>query len=309
MDTLLGLLLLFFVAWLIIVIGGTLGLVWSLRHPTRRTFAVALGRGLATQPEELGLSGEEVNFSFADGSGTSGWILEGGKRDGPTVVVVHGYGDSKYGAMNGVGKVICDAKVAWKVVVFDLRGQGESEAKTCGLGMLEPADVKCVVEQLAEEDVKRGVVLFGYSMGAGNVIRAPEMCDDEDPCIIGVIAEGPYRFWDEPVRNVMRLKKYPTWPLVSLAGPILNRKLPGLLEMDREEDARKLTCPLLVLHGTQDVVCGMDTAESIAKAAEQGEFVAIDGAGHTRLAEHDPARYGVVLKKFFEALDQDGAAH
>ena len=248
------------------------------------------------EPADLEMRGEEVVFNFEDGVQSDGWILDGGKEDGPTVVIVHGYGDSRYGSLSWAKRVE-EQKVARKIVVFDQRGQGESTGRLCDLGVREPGDVKKVVDQMA---IEGKVVLFGCSMGAGTAIAAGGMMGER---VVGVIADGPYVGWREPVGNVMRMKKYPTWPCLGLAGLILNVKLGGkLFKLDRTADAAKLSCPLLVFHGKEDRVCDYDSGEKIAGAAKCGKLVSFEGAGHLELAEVDPVRYGEELRRFFRSL-------
>ncbi|WP_200761518.1 alpha/beta hydrolase [Poriferisphaera corsica] len=289
--------------WLLVVLIVTGGFVWRLRHPKRKTYAVALGRGDAVEPGDLGLVGEMVRFDLGDAGMTDGWVIEGGKSDGDTVVMVHGYGDSKYGLL-GWAKVVCDLKVARRVVVYDQRGQGESEGRRCDLGVREPGDVRRVIEQLAGWQEGEGVVLYGCSMGGGTALEAGRvMCEAGEKRLKGVIVDGPYRLWDEPVRNVMKLKKYPTWPIVTLGGYLLNWQLGGgLYRIDRVADAAGLGVPLLVLHGTADRVCRFESGEAVAAAAKDGEIVGFEGTGHLELLEVDTERYRGAVKGFFEKL-------
>ncbi|QQE10661.1 alpha/beta fold hydrolase [Planctomycetota bacterium] len=299
-----GFLLLMFIGWLIVVSLATIGFVWSLRRPRRKTYAVALGRGDAVDPGDLGLAGEAVRFDLGDGGMTDGWVLEGDGEDdgkgGLTVVMVHGYGDSKYGLL-GWAKKVCELKVAKRVVVYDQRGQGESEGKTCDLGVNEPGDVLKVVNQLGVEECG-DVLLYGCSMGGGTAIKAGVLMSESEEAarLVGVIVDGPYRLWDEPVRNVMKLKKYPRWPMVEVGGWLLNMQLKGgLFEIDRVTEAKRLKCPLLVLHGTGDRVCSFESGKQIAEAAVDGELIKFEGVGHLELAEADPERYAQGLKQFF----------
>ena len=301
-----GLLILFLVAAGLIVLLGTVAMLRGLTRPRRKTYGRALARGVPVEPGDVGLHGREVTFSLADGSSSPGWILEGGDPTGPTVLVLHGHGDSRYGALTWTPLL---APLASRLVLFDARGHGEAQATTSTLSEREPDDVLAVIEQI--EPPPESLVLFGYSMGAGIALataarpprnpRTPPN-DRATPPIVGVIADGPYRFWHEPVHGVFREHRWPRWPFTNLVGLVLrmqHRRLPG---MDRAADAAALPCPLLVLHGERDPVCPIDSARAIAQAAPRGELVEFEQGGHLDLASRDETPYRAALQIFFARL-------
>lgn len=282
-----GLILLILLAIVLLWLLGAAGLVYSLTHPKRKTFAVALGRGEPTDPADLGLEAEEVMFTLSDKTRSPGWVIGGQKASGPTVVIVHGFGDSRYGSLRRVPMVLAHAR---KVVVFDLPGQGDSEARHGYGGLREPEDLLVVLGQLEREDAQQ-VVLLGASMGGGVAIAAAAKAEGEvRENLVGVIAEGPYRHWDEPLHNMFRHKKYPRWPIIPLAGLWLSLTSKGFKDFDRAGYAAKMACPLLVMHGTEDTLCPITAARQIAEAAPVGEFIEIEGGGHNDLlCEHEQA--------------------
>ena len=290
-----GLLILFGIAAGLIFVVGTTALLYGLTHPRRKTYAVALAAGHPTDPAELEMTAEEATFSLSDGAATSGWLIRGGREVGPTVVIVHGFGDSRYGAMACWTPLVLP--FASSVVVYDQRGQGESQTKAGGLGVREVDDLLSVLDQLPSDGP---VVLFGYSLGAGVAIATAARAGGR---VAGVIADGPYRQWDAPVRRMLRMRSYPTQPFLFLAGLILRLTVRGIGDYDRVAHARKLSCPLLVLHGTADELCDFAAGRAIAEAAPHGQLVAFEGGGHLNLFELDRPRYDDALRQFFSNLD------
>ena len=78
------------------------------------------------------------------------------------MLITHGWGAGRF---NALARVPLVAKHARRLVVYDMRGHGESTAKTCTLGVKEPWDVLSILDQVAIPGVD--VVLWGVSMGAG----------------------------------------------------------------------------------------------------------------------------------------------
>lgn len=303
-----GLLYLILLAIVLLWLLAAAGLVYALTHPKRKTFAVALGKGDPTDPADLQLQAQEVTFTLSDNSRTPGWVIEGRDADnsggGPTVVIVHGFADSRYGALKRVPLIVPFAR---RVVVFDLPGQGEAEAKRGYGGLREPDDVLAVLGQLpppesTPEDSQQ-IVLLGSSMGAGVAIAAAAKAEGElRKAIVGVIAEGPYRLWDEPLHNMFRYKRYPRWPVIPLAGLWLWLTAKGFKDFDRAKHAARLACPLLVLHGSEDDLCPITSARQIAEAAPAGRLVEIEGGGHNDLPDGHEAAYSAAIEGFMKNL-------
>jgi len=300
-----GLLLLIAIAVLLLWLIGAWALIHALTHPRRKTFAVALAHGEPTDPADLQLDAEEVTFTFTDQSRTPGWLIRGGLRGegasggGPTLVLVHGFSDSRYGLLSRVPMLL---PYASRVVVFDLPGQGESEAAAGHGGLREPDDVLHLLDQLSPDDTKR-IVLLGISMGAGIAIAAAARAAGEQRSRIqGVIAEGPYRHWDEPLHNIFRRSKYPRWPIIPLAGLWLRLTAKGFKGFDRAGYAMKLGCPLLVLHGSEDRTCPIDAARQIADAAPDATFIEIEGGQHSDLTTEHKQAYQDALSVFMGKL-------
>jgi pimeloyl-ACP methyl ester carboxylesterase/predicted glycosyltransferase len=69
---------------------------------------------------------------------------------------------------------------------------------------------------------------------------------------------------------------------------------------------RRVRCPVLVLHGTRDLVCPFDWGEALAEATG-GALVAFEGKGHYPGGRH-PVKFNVALRNFVERASRGGAA-
>lgn len=262
---------------LILGLGGVifLGLLvaqvmWTLTHPPRRTFAWAVARQRPSDPSEIESSPEFESWSF---QGCAIWDVTGERDNGPTIIVTHGWGDSRLGGLTRLDALLPHAA---RVVLWEMPGHGESDG-ACSLGVRE---IK-VLGELIDEIGDGPIVLYGWSLGAGISIAAASR--DE---VAGVIAEAPYRRAITPARNVMTFNHLPHHLNLPIAFWILGVRFgvgPGWREFDRAQWASKVRCPLLVIHGSEDEICPVQDGREIAEAAPAGEFALIEGAGHNNL--------------------------
>jgi len=289
-----GLILLFLTAYLLLVLLASASVVWQIGHPRRKTYAVALAIGMPTDPAEFGLAGQEATFNLPDNHTSPGWIITGNNPAGPTVVVLHGHSDSSYGALRFAKQL---APYAAHLVVFDWPGHGHCDAKWMTCGLREPADVQAVIAGLPDEIRNKPLVLFGYSLGGQIAIKTAA----NHPRFVGVIVDGPYRRWDTPIRQKFKIYRVPAFALIHMVGAAF--WLSGMIRnFDRAQYAARLKCPLLVLHGSDDRICPIHEGKELSEHAPDSTFVAIVGGRHNRLFEYDPETYHAALKTFFQSI-------
>jgi pimeloyl-ACP methyl ester carboxylesterase len=271
----------------VLAIGLLLVLVWitaqtwyGLTRPPRRTYASALARGTPGDPSEL-LQGAREYKSWAfqsDGLWLPVWEIPGDRPDGPVIILSHGWGSSRIGALSRVPALL---PLASCIIAWDMRGQGDAPG-TCSLGARETRDLRLLC---AEAPGDGPVVLMGWSLGAGISIAAA--CGV--PRVAAVIAEAPYRHVVTPARNMLLTNGMPggatldialAWVgLTSGVGPKWNQPV----AFDRAWHAAQLSCPLLVLHGDADSISPTTDGREIAAAARDGTYINIPTGGHQSL--------------------------
>ncbi|GIK19872.1 MAG: hypothetical protein AMXMBFR77_05900 [Phycisphaerales bacterium] len=269
---------------------------WLLTHPPRRTIAWAISRGVPADPSQMPAPRRFGEWTFRTrGLDLPVWDVQGDDPGGPVVVMTYGWSDSRIGALRRLEAV---APVASRVIVWEQEGHGDPHdvPGLCRLGTREPDDLCALLERI--DDGGRGpagVVLFGWSLGAGASIVAAAR-EGARRRVRAVIAEAPYRFAPTPARNVLRLRGMP-WratlmPAMWLIG-VVQRNPPNWgtgRAFDRAAHAARLACPLLVLHGTDDEVSPVRDGREIAAAAPRGRIVEIEGGRHNTLWTDDGQR-------------------
>lgn len=257
-----------------------------LTRPPRRTYASAVAKGRPGEPSELDKPLPYTEWKLQP-EGCPVWDITGLDPSGPIVVMTHGWADSRIGALVRVPAI---AELASRIVVWDLPGHGEAPG-ACRLGTREPQLLGRLIDHLGLRPDGPPLILCGWSLGAGVSIAAA--ADPDSPANIAqaIVAEAPYRRPQTPARRVLYLKRLPVRPVVPPAFALLGLWFgvgPRWRAFDRAEMAASLSCPLLVLHGSEDEVCPIEDGRQIAEAAPEGEMLEINGGSHNGLWT-DPA--------------------
>lgn len=313
MDVL-GLLLLLAAGLVVLLLALIAHSVWMLTHPPRRTYSWAVARNLPGDPREAspgGAQGREVRFvegRFGGGAGLPYWDIEGFEPAGPVVIVTHGWGDSR---VTMLPRLEAFVQAARRVIVWEMPGHGEARG-VCRLGARELELLRELIGRVVDEEKRAQprIVLYGFSLGAGLSIAAAAggetkrrrngetKWEDHAGRIARVIAEAPYRVPMEPAWNLARALHLPHRISLPMAMTMMGvcfagdwrwgRRRPGgeagaVGGFDRAKLAASVRCPLLVLHGSEDVICELASGRAIAEAAPLGRFVQIEGGGHNDL--------------------------
>jgi pimeloyl-ACP methyl ester carboxylesterase len=286
-------------AWLVVYT------MWMLTHPPRRTYAWAVARSLPGDPSEIVLTSGTRGLAYeawlllSRGRELPVWDVCGLDPSGPTIIVTHGWGDSRVAML---GRVAALAPVMSRLIVWDMPGHGDSpRGSTCELGVREHEDLRALIERVLDESGQRGdrnarpLLLFGFSLGAGVSLVAAA---DEAARISAVIAEAPYRIPPTPARNVCRLRGLPyrtTLPAAMLLLGLMKGQgtawgraafrgtRDGVPSFDRLRVAQRMRggVKLLVVHAKADPVCPIEDGREIAGAGHKGRVLELEHAGHT----------------------------
>ncbi len=226
-------------------------------------------------PGDFGLAFEEVSF-VSEGRRLSGWYLPGDAADGPVVLVVHGLAASKD---NFLPAAALARGQGLSVLTFDLRGHGDSDPGPVTFGAGEWRDVAAAHRWLRRHHPGRPVHALAYSMGAAAVLRADAALDLFDR----IVVDSTFSSLEVVARAEVLA------PLGPLQGPafafcrVWAQLLAGTDLGDHapvRDVARLRDKPLLIVHGTADVLFPPDHARRLHAAAPGSELWLVPGAGH-----------------------------
>jgi pimeloyl-ACP methyl ester carboxylesterase len=119
-----------------------------------------------------------------DGISLSGWYCP--SENGATIILLHGYGGNRRGMLSRANML---AQHGYGVLLYDLRGHGESGGEIRSFGWQDVDDVSAALDFLSGSKTARNdqIGILGFSIGGQIAIRAAAEYDE----IKAVIADDP----------------------------------------------------------------------------------------------------------------------
>jgi hypothetical protein len=280
-----------------------------LLMPPRMTGGRALWILRRLQPSDLGLPAEDEIFAVRDERTnaeltiSAWWMPAAEPSTARTVVIVHGYADSKIG---GLAWAPTFRAMGYHVLAIDLRAHGESGGTQTTAGFYERHDLSQVIDQLKRRRPREAgeVVLFGVSLGAAVVACTAALRDD----VGAVVMDCPYNDYATAARTHARVMGMP--------GPMFQRVAIGWAQRMARCDFQAVApvriipavpCPLMVIHGADDLFVDpvdMDEVEAAVKMrpAEAGPTVYWRAASthHVLALRTDPAEFRRRVEAFLD---------
>jgi pimeloyl-ACP methyl ester carboxylesterase len=297
----LGLALLLLAALCVLWLWGGFLIAWDAMHPPRKGFAWALGTGRPGSPEALGVHFKETTLPGLDGTPCPAWRMKGGDDGGPILLMLHGWGRSRWDSLARVSPLLPLVREAW---LPDLPAHGEHAGRRSWVGVREPEAVAAMAAEIAARNPGARIVLMGHSLGAGVAIRAAARAGSLP--IAGVIALAPYRDLRSPIPGRMRMQDVPSQPFTALGIAML--RAAGCMDEPLERDAAALHLPLLVIACEADRISPAADAETIAAAAPDASLLVIAGDRHDEPGAGDPERFAATLRAFVGSISRPSPA-
>jgi len=248
------------------------------------------------------VAGSEVVAS--DGIRIAGWWIPAAAEigpDGPTVVIVHGYGDNKSGMLE-YAAFLHDR---YNLVLFDLRNSGQSTGTLTTQGSQEQRDLAAILDWVVGVKRPAQLVVFGQSMGGHTAVNVAV----EDERVEALILDSTHDRLSTAMVARIGNAGYPFGEVGYLAVALGSwiRSGENVLASDPIDAVVRLgSRPVLLLQGGSDRDVPPSSADRIAAVATAAgvdlELQVCEGADHGRLDETCPDDYGRWLSDFLERV-------
>ncbi|MBU1671395.1 MAG: alpha/beta hydrolase [Actinobacteria bacterium] len=222
---------------------------------------------------------EEVWMEADDGVAVHG--LWWGRPEGrPAVLFLHGNAQEVYSwspVREDLEALDCG------MLLIDYHGYGKSGGTPHEAGLY--ADGRAALEWLSERGIgPPETVLFGKSLGGA---VACEIAGGGP--FKGLVLESTFTSLASVARRLLPVA--PGYTLAPGAYDSLSR-LPGI------------TCPVLVIHGTEDALIPFEEGVALFKAAnEPKEFMEVEGAGHNDVSMVAGRNYGALIRHWLDGTE------
>lgn len=308
----------FIPAMLVLVVGvGALDfyVVHRMTHPPRtqlygspRDFQVILKKPMWY----------EETWKNSDATQSAGWFLSRGKP-GPAVILSHGYGSNR-------SELLTLAFELWKagyhVLLYDMRGHGESPVKWSGLGSYEKDDLLSGIRFLKAKKTDDGqelidgrVGLYGVDMGAYISLVA----SSQDPGVKAVAVDSVYpdmgRFINHRLKTFVGTDSSAANSLVDSPWTSDLTDLVLQLYLMRREDSAPAAESAAAVSGSKLFIAGKNTGafetltrDLYAQAKDPKTLVEAEHSRMSRLYDKASVEYDARIVAFFlDALPLAGA--
>jgi pimeloyl-ACP methyl ester carboxylesterase len=264
--------------------------VYTAERLTRPT-----NRPLPVDPRQISGDARAWSTRTADGLTLRGWYLPTEKKR-HLLVLVHGMW-STWLEMAGLGRDLHDR--GFDVVLFDLRGHGQSDPSRLYLGRRERADIRAVMAWAKAQGFSNDRIgWLGYSMGGSTLLMEAA----RNPEIQVAVIDSPYG--DLPKLLEAQLSKYSGLPSWFNPGVLLAARWVYGVRTDDLIPIRFASSwgerPVLLIHGESDTTVPVGQARELARTLGAScLMLTLPGVEHVQAYDSDPEGYIRTVSSFF----------
>jgi uncharacterized protein len=283
--------------WIVLVSTAVVGLIYAgvslfiadrLTRPTNHPLVI-------DPLIKVSADAEAWSTRTSDGITLRGWFLPTRDRR-HLVVLVHGMWSS-WLEMAALGRDL--HRRGFDVLLFDLRGHGQSDPSRLYLGRRERADIRAVMSWAQKEGFTDDRIgWLGYSMGGSTLLMEAA----RNPQIHVVVIDSPYGDLPQLLKKQLSLHSgLPNWfnPGILLAARLIYGVRTDDLVPIRSARAWGER-PLLLIHGESDTIVPVSQAHALAEAAGSSCLtMTLPGVDHVQAYDSDPEGYVTTVGTFF----------
>lgn len=227
------------------------------------------------------------------------------------MINVHGRAVRRQEALRAVS-VFRDA--GYTSLLVSYRNDGDappSRDRRYGLGDTEWRDIDSALDFAVAHGAKR-VVLMGWSMGGAIVLQTSLRARHRDH-VVGIVLDSPVINWAEVVAFQAQLVRLPSGVArgaITVMGNGWGRAVTGqaapidFARLDFVARAADLRVPVLLMHSDDDGYVPSTASRALAaKRPDLITFVPFTEARHTKLWNHDSAKWAAAIRSWLDSLN------
>lgn len=258
-----------------------LGVAWFAYYPWKKTSTLVDGHVMfkeTYEPSDFGIEAERISLETEDGLTLAAWRVDA-ENPKAAVIIVSGFHTPSVTAFFGHAKMLRDA--GYSSVLVELRGRGESQGDTLGVGTTEYMDIRAAARYIKAESPALPVVAFGFSMGGTAAIDAIGETGEIDAVIaVSAASSWPDMLTDNLYQGgIPKIACVVEKPFVWLTMGIKYGF--GNLHINPLDEIKKLDGrPALLMHSTGDKIVPYESFLRLTKAAPEAETYVVEGNRH-----------------------------
>jgi fermentation-respiration switch protein FrsA (DUF1100 family) len=272
----------------VLIAFGLLVGAYFVIYPLGESYAITHAARAYVPEPQLGTAFQEISFTTPDGLQLEGWYVP--SKNGAAVISFPGRRGPRKPA-----KLL--ARHGYGVLLFDRRGEGESEGDPNLLGWEGTRDIEGAIAFLKTRPEVDDAKIGGLGLSVGGEMMLQEAAENDE--LKAVVSEGAgVRSVREAVHMDGPAKVVGSWAfgIVTLGTAIWTSNLPPRSLMDLSAEIKQ---PALFIHATPGQ--GGETLTERYYEAAKGpkEYWAAPG-GHTGAIDAAPAEYERRVVRFFD---------
>ena len=288
------------VIWLFLLAG--VGLVALLRLAVHRLILHSLRAPRLPHlrtPADLGFQAHELRLPVAHGKSLFAWFVPvPGARLAPAVLLMHGWGANASLMLPALAPLHA---AGYSVMLLDARCHGNSDDEVFTSLPRFAQDIDAGLDWLRwqpEVDDQRLVVL-GHSVGAGAAL----LCATRRQDVKAVVCLGAFAHPQEVMRRWLAEVHLPYlvigWYLLRHVQHVIGVRFDEIAPL---HSMARVSCPVLLVHGSEDEVVPVGDAQRLQAAGRPGQVTWIEIPGGHDPSEAAPAYVPQLINFLQQAL-------
>ena len=210
-------------------------------------------------PADLGMKFKQVDIAGRGGVNLFGWhILATTKPDQPTVLIMHGWGVNAEVVMPVAHPFYM---AGYNVLLVDTRNHGQSDSDGHSSMPTFAHDIESGLDWLKQQPETGKIAIVGHSVGAAASLLVASRRRDMD-AVISIASFAHPEWLMQRYLKTLHIPKPLVAVVLRYVEHIIGHRFEAIAPIN---SARKIRCPVLLVHGEADKTIPVSDVHAIAK--------------------------------------------